>query len=504
MISAPSTVNLPASNSRRTGWLLASALLLGTSLLVTTPSRAQDPYQLPPLPRTGDKVDWYSVVSGDTLEAITFRHLGTSRLWRENLRLNPQINNPNLLRIGQRLRVITFRPPEPRRAELTDVSRRVEKQLHPTFETQRAVIGDQLKERDGVRTYTRSSAELTFDDRSRLLVGEDSQIYLKRIDASLEGVSRDSIEIRRGQAEVQSRPERAGSKEIEIVIGDALARPRPDASGLARTRARRPEGGGAQVMVYRGISDVAAAGESVAVPRGMGTSVPEDGPPAPPERLLAAPTAETPARRSSWDFANPRFRWKAVAEAASYSVEICANGDCSQLLRRQDGLGDLSWLPEEALPVGDLYWRVTAVSDSGLDGYPSRPWPLTITQERIDLDPPTVAVAIEGAGRVTPDGVAELAPGASLRLLMHDDVSGVQAVRYRWRQAGAEGSDAWRTWRRGTLAPPEVSPPATSRDLVLEIEAEDRLGRVTETPWSLRVRVDDDQPAPPAVTWTGP
>ena len=467
-------------------------LSLGTllaALVVVGANQAPDPYRLLPLPRTGDQVEWYVVKAGDTLDAITERLLGDARLWRENHRLNPQVQNPHLLRIGQRLRVITYRPPEERKAEVTQVSRRVDKQLYPDVE-ELAEVGDELKEKDGLRTFRNASAELTFDDTSRLVVGENSQIFLKRVDANLVGVKRESIEILSGQAEMDSRPKRAGSRQIEILMGGTRATPQPDRTGRSQTRARRAEEG-AQVMVYSGVSQVVAAGAAVEVPRGMGTSVVEGQKPKPPEPLLPAPEPIAPARRSSWGYANPRFSWQPVPEALLYVVEVCRDPECTALLLRADDLREVQWQPEQ-LPVGDLYWRVTAVSRSALDGYPSRPLPFSILSEQLDLDPPTVAVAVHGPGQVTAADAVQLGPGGELWLEAHDDASGLAEVRYRW------DGGSWQRWRRGALSLPDQ--PGTFH---LELQADDELGRSSAI-WPVTVTLDREMPAPPAVTWSGP
>ena len=57
-------------------------------------------------PRPGDRVEWHTVQSGETLSAITKSYLGVADLWPENARLNPSIGEPDRLRIGQRIRVI--------------------------------------------------------------------------------------------------------------------------------------------------------------------------------------------------------------------------------------------------------------------------------------------------------------------------------------------------------------------------------------------------------------
>lgn len=449
-------------------------------LLVAAPGAARGQVGEQPAPRAGDRVGVHVVQPRENWQTITERYLGTSALWPENWRLNPGLADPHLLRPGQRIRVILHREIPHRSADLRRVERRVDKKLEPE-PWEAAHIGDRLKERDGLRTHERSSGELVFDDGSRLVVTEQSLLFLREARRDLAGVSRESVEIVEGQADVEVRPATRPAR-IEIVMGDATARPEPVGGAAATARTRRAGQGDAQVMVYGGRSSVAAAGATVSVPQGMGTSVPPGAPPSPPERLLAAPSPVSPAAGSRWDFANPLFEWRPGKDALSYTVEACLDDDCGRLALRATGITGASWVPER-LPVGDLYWRVTAVARSGLDGYPSRAVPLTITSDRRDVEPPVVAVAVEGRGLVESATVARLGAGAALRFVARDDASGVARVRYRWDEGG------WREYGS------PVRVPAGGGAHVLHVEAVDRLGRTSALP---PITVDLDETAPEA------
>ena len=73
--------------------------MLGT--LAVLLALAQDP-----LPPAGQDVGLHVVVEGETLARITERYLGTSERWRENWKLNPDLENPHLISPGTRLRII--------------------------------------------------------------------------------------------------------------------------------------------------------------------------------------------------------------------------------------------------------------------------------------------------------------------------------------------------------------------------------------------------------------
>jgi hypothetical protein len=339
---------------------------------------------------------WHTVRPGETLEGIATRFLGSVQLWKELHRLNPGIADPNRIEPGQRIRIPAMRPALPA-ATVSRLSRQVEEQPSP-IDWKEARVDDVLVERDGVRTFRQASAELRFADGARLTVTEDSLVYLRRSGSALKGVERKAIELMSGQADLDARSTVAAvaAPEVEIVVGASRTTSRPDKAGGAQTRARRAEEGSAKVSVYGGESEVEAGGAKIQVPRGMGTSVAPTGPPSPPEKLLAAPAGTEPVAGAERACADPLFTWQAVPEAASYTVEICRDPACAELVTRQTGETGTQWRAAAPLPVGDYHWRVTARSASGLDGYPGEGSRLAITSDRTGVQAPAGSLQIAG------------------------------------------------------------------------------------------------------------
>lgn len=354
---------------------------------------------------TGGKADqpgtiWHVVQPGENLHVLAERYLGERGRWPELWKLNPEVKNPDFLRPGQRLRVpgtSSSAPPEglleaplegETRAALSRLSQRVDHQPHPRPWWSPAKVGEKLKERDGLRTFESASAELLFLDGMRFLVTERSLIFLRASEREPARPAPRAIEIREGQADVEARPARAGAREVEIVVGPAVARARPTPDDAAQTRARKAATGAAQVMVYRGAGEVRAGGARVDVPKGMGTSVPQGGRPTSPEKLLPAPQPLGPPAGAALGHANPQLTWEEVAGAESYTVELCRDDSCGELVERRLGVKEPRYRVDE-LPPGRFYWRVTAVSPSGLDGYPSVAVPFSIESRwRRPLDGP--------------------------------------------------------------------------------------------------------------------
>ena len=440
--------------------------------------------QTTPAPRPGDTIGSYVVRPGDTLEDITVRYLGTPSLWKENWRLNPQIKNPHLLRIGERLRIIVSRKLPPRSAEIRDLSHRVDEKPHPNPWT-RARAGDLLKEKDGVRTFRNASALLAFDDGTNLDLTENSLVFLRAIRKTLTGQARDTIEVVDGQADLKAHPRRPDSLDLQVLVGGATVTPQPGRAGTAYSRARKPASGGAELMVYGGKADVAASGAKVEVPAGMGTAVPKGKPPLPPEKLLPAPKLLTPPPNARVAWSNPVLTWRAPTGAASATVEVFSDRACTVLIDRATGLDAASYRPHQ-LPAGTLYWRVTAVSTHGLDGYPSRPRRLIITHAEPDLEPPVVVIVPGAHAVAVPAGILA-GSGAKLGIATHDDVSGVASVMIRWDGA------AWHKLH-GRTVPVPASPGTHSFD----VRAADHAGR-SSAGWHATVTVQPQPPSPPEV-----
>jgi murein DD-endopeptidase MepM/ murein hydrolase activator NlpD len=428
------------------------------------PARAQTPAE--------DRT--HVVRPGETLRGISARYLGSPRRWQEIQRLNPDIADPDRLRPGQRIRMPAPQQNAPA-AQVRRISRRVEERPAP-IPWGPAQVGDLLVERDGVRTYGRSSAEMAFADGTRLTVTEDSLVFLQRTGRTLRGVEESkAVEIVEGQADVEVRPgpaRAAASRtpEIEIVLGKTKATSRPGPAGNVQARARRAGAGGAKVMVYGGAGEVEAGGARVAVPEGMGTSVAGEGPPSPPEKLLPAVRLSTPGPGAGLECSNPALAWEPVDGAYSYTVEVCRDASCGALVERVVGHGATEWRAA-ALPLGELFWRVTARSRSGLDGYPSEAAPLSILAERSDLQPP--AGALEVAGRRITVGD---------RLFVNADVE--LKVAAEDAQTGVSPSD-----------PP--APPRTAGEHTVTALVSDRCGNRTRTA-PVTFTVDTE---PPSVRW---
>ncbi len=394
-----------------------------------------------------DTFGTHVVQEGETLSGITQYYLGDSVFWRENWKLNPSIDDPDRLKLGQVLNVIVERQIIAQGARINTVANDVDKNLQRS-EWQPAEVGDQLIERDGIRTLRGSSAELQFNNNSTLRLGEYSQVFLETKETTLRGVDRGRIEVREGSAELVFEPINNKKTEIELVTGNSVATAQADATGRGQLRTAASDDGAAQVMVYEGSSQVSASGAAVQVPRGYGTAVMETGPPQAPEKLLAPPSQVSAGVGEQWRVANEIIEWQPVAGAVNYEIEICRDPECGDLVL-SESTPDSRWQP--VLPqMGEFFFRVSAVSRSRLRGYSSIPQRVILETEQADIEPPAIAVVPTGF-RHWQDGQWLLGPASELRLEVADFGVGLKSVQIRWNDQD------WQRWEGGNLRIPATA-----------------------------------------------
>ena len=353
--------------------------LLGIAALVQTVALAQTTPDEELLP----VVETYVVREGDTLSKLARRHLGPEALWNTNIAINPDLPDPNIIRPGQVINIITgYELPAPvvveevevYQAEIDKIFNVVEKNVKRS-DWSGAIEGDRLFPQDAVRTLENSAAVLQFDGASSVLVTEYSQIFLRALESQESGVSRSEIEIRSGETELRLEQIDAPQQQIEINVAGTITRPARGADGSNSTRARKVGDDRSQVMVYEGSSAVESAGVSVAVDKGMGTTAVAGQAPAAPERLLPAPALN--ALDDEVIAENIEFSWEPLDGAAAYRLDVCKDRQCTQPIFNKRGISETT-LTVPSLPVGVSYWRVTAVSASGLDGFTSSPGNLKV------------------------------------------------------------------------------------------------------------------------------
>jgi LysM repeat protein len=391
----------------------------------------------------------HQVKSGETLHSITRHYLGTDILWQENWKLNPHITNPNMLTIGEELTIIKERIIPAEKARILDVTNRVEKKPI-TSDWKSTHAGDELVQQEGVRTYEKSSALLAFNNDSTLKVLEYSQIFLQSRNTSLTGTDSATIEIIKGDTELNWEPLANQISDITIVIGQTLSKPTLKQGETTELRTGMTAQGNSVISVYQGNSAVESAGSQVQVKQGMGVAVKPGEIPPKPQKLLAAPQANI--SQSVYDFTNPILSWQPVDNATDYVVELCADALCSQVLNEAK-VNQLHWQNKHIEQAGDFYFRVAARSDQQLVGYRSKPIKITFTQAVADNKAPHVAIELLGK-KNTHQQQFTISPNTTFKIHAFDALSGLHSLKYRWNDApwtGYTGQALHLTAGEGTL-----------------------------------------------------
>lgn len=455
---------------------LAVTVLLGLAASVAAENSTAVP--------EGYSSGYHIVRPGENLRRITKNYLGSQELWQRNWKLNPEIENPDFLSPGQRLLVLLRPEDAVPLAQIVTISGTVEERPNP-IAWMPAQRQDLMVESDGIRTFRQSSTALRFHDGTSLVITEDSIVFLKVAGRTLQGIETRSVEIVEGQADLVGGKVSEESPEIEFVIGEATARPTPGSGGKSRARLRKSKSGAAQLMIYEGTSEIEAGGKTVSVAKGMGTSVPKGAPPLPPEKLLPRPTMSVPQPNGDLEVEHLEFSWQSVEGAVGYTIEVCSDPLCEALVARAVGLTSTSWAAQE-LPLGDLQWRVTAVSPSGLDGYPAASQPFSVVPARAEFDPPTATFTLPDlAVERTLDGETRTfyAPTARVRVAV-EDPSGVAFWQPLIDAEPAEKGDLEGGWSHGVHT--------------VTVRAEDELGNLGQGGQSVSFAVDGEAPE---LTW---
>ncbi|MBC8008723.1 MAG: hypothetical protein H7067_01340 [Burkholderiales bacterium] len=109
---------------------------------------------------------------------------------------------------------------------------------------------------------------------------------------------------------------------------------------------------------YVGLSTTSGSGTPVASADNFQLSV---------AAALPAPTLVTPAHNNQAYQMSPSFYWNAVAGAASYEIQI-STASTFATLEDTDTIEIARYVPEDALAIGNKYWRVRAIAPGGLAG----------------------------------------------------------------------------------------------------------------------------------------
>jgi hypothetical protein len=411
----------------------------------------------------------HTVKSGETMHSITRHYLGTDMFWMDNWKLNPYVENPNQLSIGQELTIIEQRIIPAEKATMLDIINNVEKKLIAgSWLTAR--VGDELQQQEGVRTLEKSSTVLKFSETSSLKVLEFSQIFLQSRSTSITGTDSSTIEIIQGDAELNWKPMKVKTSEIEIVSGKTILTPSHIRGKTTSLRTGLAKNGNSVVSVYNGTSNVESAGSQIIVPKGMGVSVKQGQKPPKPRPLLKSPILIT-ANESQYSYTNPILEWQIVDSASQYLIEVCPEQECNKVILQ----GKTSQNKVQINSIhksGDFYWRVAAISDDEIVGFKSKINKMVFTTKNSDNEGPQIALNLIGQ-QLFSNKKLIVAPNSQLQIISVDDQAGLKSTFYKWNQGAFK------------LLPVD-SNIVTMQAGELTISAKDKLGNESQITYQLK------------------
>lgn len=413
---------ISAAVPRVTGALTGTLLLASVLGLPSLPAQAQQAHtEVPP----GLIVVTHIIRPGDTFMGLTQEYLGNTRHWRTVEELNPQMTERQLVP-GERMQVLIDPSRVPLAARIAQRSGNVEAQPTP-IDWLGAQNDDLLLEKDAARTGRRSSAELRLHDGTSVVITEESLVFLRALGRGVSTVSSNrrtqQVEVMSGQADLSSLiGANANREDVEVILGSSTLK-LPKESPI-RTRAVRQDDT-AKIGLYEGEASFEGGGQTaMALAEGEGiVAAPGEEPKK--EQLLDMPGSLEPAAGAVLVAGRPsQATWTAPpGDVASYTFEVCRDPSCGDLVARETGLTRAAFdIPDIA--VGSYFWRVTAASPSGLDGYPSDARPISVVELPPDDIAPEVALDL-GAVGVPYDGLPAFGPAVPLEVGMSDEGTGL-------------------------------------------------------------------------------
>jgi hypothetical protein len=268
-----------------------------------------------------------------------------------------------------------------------------------------------LIEEEKVRTLSRSTAQITFRDDSRLRLNPNSQALIQRMrvdplsreeEAKVSLIEGDLYALLAGKS--QRRNFELEVPEVETRI---------DSTSFW---VHRDDSGSKFANYDERVLQVSAQGESVDLGRNEATLVRSGAPPSDKIDILPPPALLAPQDDEVAFNAAVELAWSPVDAAAGYWLEVAHDPGFRHMVQSRWGLTDVRYDPGD-LDIGAYYWRIAALDKFGLPGEQTDPWRFHV---RTDVTPPYLAIGGPEEGaivRETPIRLqGESEPGATLTL----------------------------------------------------------------------------------------
>jgi hypothetical protein len=244
-------------------------------------------------------------------------------------------------------------------------------------------LNDILIEEEKVRTLSRSTAQITFRDDSRLRLNANSQALIQRM--RVDPLSREEeakVSLIEGDfyALLAGKSQR---KSFELEVPEVQTQ--IDSTNFW---VRRDDSGSKFTNYDERLLQVSAQGESVDLGRNEATLVRSGAPPTDKIDILPPPALLEPQDDEVAFNAAVQLVWSPVDDAAGYWLELAHDPGFRRMVESRWGLTDVRYDPG-ALDIGAYYWRIAALDKFGLPGERTDPWRFHV---QTDVTPPYLTI----------------------------------------------------------------------------------------------------------------
>jgi hypothetical protein len=280
-------------------------------------------------------------------------------------------------------------------ALVSDRSGQVEGQRPEDLSWRDLVLRTVLIEEEKVRTLSRSTAQITFRDASRLRLNANSNAIIKvmRFDP-LSNTEEAQVSLVEGDFYALLAGDNTRSK-FNVDIPDVNAS--IDSGNFWVSNDNQ----NAKFTNYDDKSvSVAANGETVTLGRNEGTVVAKGERPGENVSLLPPPAPSAPVDDSVVYVTRPEIAWSQVEGSEGYWLEIAEDQNFDRIVESHFGLGEPRHVTGD-LAVGEYFWRVSALDEFGLPGERSPAYRFSVTPDStppyLKIDTPAADIVIREA-----------------------------------------------------------------------------------------------------------
>ena len=306
--------------------------------------------------------DWiYTVKPGDTVWDISHTQLKDWRYWGEILRHN-NISNATKLRPGTKIAIPLYIVKEDiSDVRVEDVQGKVEVIIASSGEKLPLKLGMSLTVGDTVLTSEKSTAQLSLEDKSIILLQENSELEFTRL-KTLGGEGQRSMDaklnMRKGRMNMSANPSHQPDSMFEVltVSANSAVRGTTFRIGIEEDSSR--------TEVLNGLISVENSLGSVEVPENFGTVAKKDSPPIKPVKLLPAP--DLSGFPALIRYLPKVVELNSLRDAKSYRVQIALDEGFRQI--KLDRVIKQRLMIDQSLSDGAYFVRIRGVDGNGLEG----------------------------------------------------------------------------------------------------------------------------------------